>query len=153
MLFADTWNGMAMKKVPTTQHLSPGCSYHGFFIWTPPAQCCWAQLTRKGLIWRRRVAEMGACCQLKPRSPSRKGWRIWRKLTQAHGQRWHCWLMVGRGEHGPCGQPAPKTGPCLTCPDHGAQAEEEAVTVQRLLQKGDASAEERRKGRLIETEH
>lgn len=31
----DGWSGMALNRVPTTQHFSPGCSSHSFFIWIP----------------------------------------------------------------------------------------------------------------------
>lgn len=31
----DGCSGMALKRVPTTQHVSPGCSSHSFFICTP----------------------------------------------------------------------------------------------------------------------
>lgn len=31
----EGWSGMALKRVPTTQHFSPGCSSHSFFTRTP----------------------------------------------------------------------------------------------------------------------
>lgn len=31
----EGWSGMALKRVPTTQHFSPGCSSHSCLIWTP----------------------------------------------------------------------------------------------------------------------
>lgn len=31
----DGWSDMDLKRVPTTQHFSPGCSSHSFFVWTP----------------------------------------------------------------------------------------------------------------------
>lgn len=31
----EGWSSMALKRVPTTQHFSPGCSSHSFFTRTP----------------------------------------------------------------------------------------------------------------------
>lgn len=31
----EGWSGMALKRVPTTQHFSLGCSSHSFFTCTP----------------------------------------------------------------------------------------------------------------------
>lgn len=35
----EGWSGMALKRVPTTQHCSPGCSSHNFFTATPLPGC------------------------------------------------------------------------------------------------------------------
>lgn len=45
-----------LEEGPDHTALLPGCSSHSFFTTTPPPQRCLARLTRKGLIWTRRVA-------------------------------------------------------------------------------------------------
>lgn len=63
-LRVEGWSGMALKRVPTTQHFSPGCSSHSFFTTTPPPEARGARAQGPSgppePLWRAGTASSGS---------------------------------------------------------------------------------------------
>lgn len=55
----DGCSDMDLKRVPTTQHFSPGCSSHSFFVWTPLPRHSGHELRDQGALQAPQSTEHG----------------------------------------------------------------------------------------------